>query len=76
MIKKDYIADILLDINSINENFLWFNSDRLTSVMKWKTSFQMRLIKTTISSTLYSLSCLSQNIHNQLALTQEIRCSC
>ena len=35
MIKKDYIADILFwDINSINEIPYWFNSDRLTSVMK------------------------------------------
>ena len=35
MIKKGYIADILFwDINNINEIPYWFNSDRLTYVMK------------------------------------------
>ena len=35
MIKKDYIADILFwDINSISEIPYWFNSDRITSVIK------------------------------------------
>ena len=35
MIKENYIADILFwDINNINEIPYWFNSDRLTYVMK------------------------------------------